>query len=64
MSMWVGEDAGTVDGLRRRERKSLQGREDREKGFMVVRRVVIVPIGRDMVVFFGGGGGGRRLWDC
>lgn len=61
MSMCVGEDAGTVDGLRRRERKSLQGREDREKGFMVVRRVVMVPIGRDMVVFFGGG---RRLWDC
>lgn len=54
--MCVGLPAGVVEGFRRRERKSLHGREDREKGFMVARREVIVWIGRDIfsdfLVFF------------
>lgn len=43
----AGED---VAGVRRRERRSRQGREECVKGLKVARKVVIVWSGRDILV--------------
>jgi hypothetical protein len=50
MSMWVGLAGEAVEGVRRRERKRRQGREEWVKGLKVVRKVVIVWIGMDILV--------------
>ena len=55
MSMWVGLAGEAVAGVRRRERTSRQGREEWVKGLKVVRKVVIVWIGMDILVVVAGG---------
>jgi hypothetical protein len=50
MSMWVGLAGEAVAGVRRRERRRRQGREECVKGLKVARKVVIVWIGRDILV--------------
>lgn len=50
MSMWLGLEAGIVEGWRIRLRKRRQGRETGEKGLKVVRKEVIVRTGTDILV--------------
>jgi hypothetical protein len=54
MSMWVGLAGEDVAGVRSRERRSRQGREECVKGLKVARKVVIVWIGMDIFVVVGG----------
>lgn len=49
MSMWLGLLVGVVPGVRRRERKRRQGREAWVKGLKVVRKVVMVLSGIDIL---------------
>lgn len=50
MSIWLGLEAGIVEGWRIRLRKRRQGREMGEKGLKVVRKEVIVRTGTDILV--------------
>jgi hypothetical protein len=50
MSMCVGLAGEAVEGVRSKERRRRQGREEWTKGLKVVRKVVMVWSGRDILL--------------